>query len=134
MLITAARFSIAFSIRSADREHVILSGSGRFSARAFGHTPTMPRPFTGAAATEAVAVPCEIVTGNCGTVFVLLLTSSGWVLSSCASTSAISGLVGVTGGGVSAGSATSARQLYGVADSGSFGTDASGSASVFGWA
>src|SRR4051794_26657895 len=134
MLMTAARFWIAFSIWFAERENVICSGSGTLRARAFGHTPTMPRPFCGAAATDAVAVPCELVTGNCGVVFVLLVANSGWLLSSCASTSAISGLVAVTGGGVRAGSATSARQLYGVADSGSFGTLASGWASVPGCA
>src|SRR5262245_5503563 len=113
MLITAAPFWIAFSIWLADAEQVIWSGSGTLSARAFGQTPTMPTPFCGAAATDAVAVPCEFVTGNCGIVFVLLVANSGCVLSSCASTSAISGLVEVTGGGVSAGSATIARQLYG---------------------
>ena len=97
-------------------------GSGMLSARAFGHTPTMPRPLAGAAATEAVAVPCALATGKRWMVRVLLPANSVCACSSCVSISAISGLVGVTGGGVSAGSATTARQAFGGAESGSSGT------------
>src|ERR687896_691254 len=68
MLITAASRSIAVRIRSADREQEIRRGSGTFSARAPGQTPAMPTPFTGAAAIEAVAVPCESVTACSGSV------------------------------------------------------------------
>ena len=57
MLITAAPLSIAFAIPFAEPRHVISSGSGTLSARASGQTPTIPTPLTGAAATEAVAVP-----------------------------------------------------------------------------
>ena len=64
---------------------------------------------------HAVAVPCESVTGVPGSVAIVTdrPVHSGWVRSAAASTSAISGLSGVTGGGVSAGSATFARQSLG---------------------
>src|SRR5687768_15202263 len=118
MLITAAPRSIAVWIWSADREHLISSGSGTFSARAPGQTPTTPTPLTGAAATDAVAVPCGFDTANCWIVDMLPPCHSGCEMSSCASTSAISGLLPSTAGGVSAGSTTRSRQLYGVADRG----------------
>ena len=54
--------------RPTSRQVMLAAGSGTFSARAPGHTPTMPTPLTGAAATEAVAVPWELVTGNCSIV------------------------------------------------------------------
>jgi len=53
---------------------------------------------------------------------VALPPNSGWVASSCVSSSAISGLVGVTGGGARLRSAIAARQALGGADSGSSGT------------
>ena len=91
-------------------------------ARAPGQTPRMPMPFCGAAATDIVAVPCELSTGVPGSVATFgSPVHSGWVRSAAASTSAISGLSGVTGGGISTGSATVARQLFGGPDSGSSG-------------
>ena len=71
----------------------------------------------------AVAVPCELVTGWPGrTLKFGSPVHSGWVGSAAASTSAISGLSGVTGGGESAGSTTFLRQSFGRAESGSSGT------------
>ncbi len=64
MLITAAPAWIAWPIAFADAEQLISPSvpgtvwSGTLSARAPGQTPRMPIPFCGAAATEAVAVPC----------------------------------------------------------------------------
>src|SRR5689334_6871163 len=110
MLMTDAPASIAVAIWSPEAEQVIVLGSGTLSARAPGQTPTKPRPLTGAAATDAVAVPCAIVTGYLGIVVMWPPTNSGCGAYSWASTSAISGLADVTAGGVSAGSATSARQ------------------------
>ena len=135
MLITAARSSIALAICSVEREHVISAGSGTLSARAPGQTPTMPRPLAGAAATEAVAVPCELATGNWTRASVLPPSNSGCVLSSWASTSAMSGLAGVTAGGASAGSTTQSRQSSGGTDRGSWAKARwCGTASVSGWA
>ena len=119
MLITAAPLWIAVWIWLAEREQVIASGSGTLSARAPGHTPTIPTPLTGAAATEAVAVPCELVTANCGSVAVLPPANSGWLLSSWASTSAISGLVGRHGRRGEGRVGDDARQASGGTDSGS---------------
>src|SRR3954469_5122851 len=110
MLITAAPASIATAICFAAVSHGMSGGSGTLSARAPGHTPTIPTPLTGAAATDAVAVPCAIVTGYCEIVVVLPPANSGWLGSSWASTSAIRVLVGVTAGIGSAASATIERQ------------------------
>ena len=107
MLITAAPLCTAFAIASPEALQVAvpsLIGIGTLSTRAPGHTPTIPRPFCGAAATAAVAVPCGLVTG----VFPSTLMfgsprNSSWVRSAAASTSAISGLSGTTGGGVRSG-------------------------------
>src|SRR4051812_24794727 len=98
--------------------------SGTLSARAPGHTPRMPTPFCGAAATAAVAVPCRVVTGVPGAAVAKFGSPvhSGCVVSAAASTSAISGLVGVTAGGASDGSATALRQAFGGRDSGSSAT------------
>jgi hypothetical protein len=54
-------------------------------------------------------------------------------VSAMVSTSAISGLVGVTGGGSSDGETTWARHAFGVTDSGSSGT-ADTRVTAFGWA
>src|SRR3954454_16564980 len=120
MLITEAPLATACSIASPDAAHVISPSvpgevfSGTLSARAPGHTPRMPVPFCGAAATDSVAVPCELSTGVPGVVLTFGSPAhSGCVMSAAASTSAISGLCGVTGGGGSDGSATTARQLLG---------------------
>ncbi len=135
MLITAAPCSIAVAIWFVERRQVISSGSGTLSARAPGQTPRIPMPLAGAAAIDAVAVPCESVTGNRGSVVVLPPCHSACAGSSWTSTSAISGLAaGSTAGGTSDGSATTSRQLSGAADSGSGGTARCGSASVFGCA
>src|ERR671915_717401 len=119
MLMTAAPRSIAVAIRSAERAQLIDFGSGTLSALAPGHTPTIPTPFTGAAATDAVAVPCEAFTGSSGSVLVAPPTNSGCAGSSWLSTSAISGLVGVTAGGTRAGSTIPVRQSSGGTVSGS---------------
>ena len=66
MLITAAPLCTAFAIASPEALQVAvpsLIGIGTLSTRAPGHTPTIPMPFCGAAATAAVAVPCGLVTG-----------------------------------------------------------------------
>src|SRR3954470_18355427 len=133
MLITDAPFWTAASIASPDAEQVIspsvpgLVLSGTLSARAPGHTPRMPMPFCGAAATDIVAVPWALSTGVPGSVATFgSPVHSGWVRSAAASTSAIRGLCGPTGGGGIDGSATTERQLLGGADSGSAGTACSG--------
>ena len=66
------------------------------SARAPGQTPRMPTSFFGAAATAAVAVPCRLSSGRPPSVLVLESPNSGWVSSRRVSSSAISGLSGVT--------------------------------------
>src|SRR3954449_1536491 len=126
MLITDAPFWTALAIASPDASQVISPSvpgtvaSGTLSARAPGQTPRMPIPFSGAAATDIVAVPCAAVTGVPGTVATFgSPVHSGCVMSAAASTSAISGLWAVTGGGDSAGSATVRRQSLGAAESGS---------------
>src|ERR1043165_3483572 len=69
MLITAAPAATAWPIASAEAEQEIAPSvpgwvfKGTLSARAPGQTPRMPIPLAGAAATEAVAVPCRLVTG-----------------------------------------------------------------------
>src|SRR4051794_30932314 len=106
MLITPAPAAIARAIAWPDAEQVKLSlsdapavDSGTLSARAPGQTPRMPTPLAGAAATEAVAVPCRLVTGwPPSDVKFGSFVHSGCVVSAAASTSAISGLAGVTGG------------------------------------
>src|SRR3954453_5054620 len=129
MLMTAAPVLTAASIASPDASQVIrpsLPGtvsSGTLTARAPGQTPRMPIPLRGAAATDAVAVPWELVTALPGVVVNHgSPVHSAWLGSAAASTSAISGLWAVTGGGASAGSATLARQLLGGPESGSSGT------------
>ena len=128
MLITAAPAWMALPIASPEEAQVIppsvpgATGSGTLSARALGHTPRMPTPFSGAAATAAVAVPCELVTGTPGIVLKFPPAHSGCVASAAASTSAISGLVGATGGGMNACGATFARHAFGGVESGSSGT------------
>src|SRR3954453_6875209 len=108
MLITEAPSAMAWAIALPEAAQVKLSESeapsvesGTLSARAPGHTPRMPMPFCGAAATAAVAVPWRFVTGVPGTAVEKFGSPvhSGCVVSAAASTSAISGLVGVTGGG-----------------------------------
>ena len=110
MLITAAPARRAASIWRAESEQRMRDGSATFSARAPGHTPRLPTPLAAAAATAAVAVPWKSVSGWPPVVATLPDWNSGWVMSSWESTSAISGLVGVTGGGTSAGSTMRARQ------------------------
>src|SRR3954451_15315918 len=105
MLITAAPLSTALPIASAEAAQLISPSvpgtvrSGTFSARAPGQTPRIPTAFAGAAATDAVAVPCRLVTGVPGRVVKFgSLVPSWYVVSAAASTSAIRGLCGVTGG------------------------------------
>src|SRR3954466_294302 len=102
MLMTAAPWLMASAMPSAEDWQVMIFGSGTLSARAPGHTPTMPRWLTGAAATDAVAVPCSLVIGQRLIVVMLLPWNSGCVWLSWASTRAIRGLEGVRTGGVSA--------------------------------
>ncbi len=130
MLITAAPAATACAIPSPEASQVISPlvpgtvASGTLSVRAPGQTPMMPIPFCGAEATEAVAVPCESVTARPGTVAMFGSPVHSWcVTSAAASTSAISGLSGATGGGVSEGAATLARQSLGGPESGSSGTE-----------
>src|SRR4051812_4914527 len=120
MLMTLAPDSTALAIASPDASQLISPSvpgtvfSGTLSVRAPGQTPRMPIPFWGAAATDAVAVPWGLVTGVPGIVVKFgSPVHSGCVMSAAASTSAISGLWGVTGGGSWSGAATWARQSFG---------------------
>src|SRR4051794_8911405 len=122
MLITAAPAWMALPIASPEEAHVIppsvpgATGSGTLSARALGHTPRTPTPFSGAAATAGVAVPCELVTGTRGMVLKFPPAHSGCVASAAASTNAIRGLVGTTAGGMNVRGATFARHAFGGLD------------------
>src|SRR6478736_1380528 len=122
MLITAAPVLTASSMPSPEAAQVISPSvlgtvsSGTLSARALGHTPRMPTPFSGAAATAAVAVPCELVTGTPGMVLKFPPAHSGCVASAAASTNAIRGLVGTTAGGMNVRGATFARHAFGGLD------------------
>src|SRR3954453_12050489 len=133
MLKIEAPLLTAVAIASPEASQVICPSvpgdvfSGTLSARAPGQTPRIPIPFWGAAATDIVAVPWELSTGVPGMVETFgSPVHSGWLRSAAASTSAISGLCGPTGGGGIDGSATTERQLLGGADSGSAGTACSG--------
>src|SRR6476619_6555915 len=105
MLMTDAPLWMAWAIALPEAAQLKFSEppevcSATLSARAPGQTPRMPIPLAGAAATEAVAVPCRFVTGLAGVVAKLgSPVHSLCVVSAAASTSAISGLVGVTVGG-----------------------------------
>src|SRR3954465_8071551 len=125
MLMTLAPLSTALAIASPEASQLISPSvpgtvlSGTLSVRAPGHTPRMPIPFWGALATEAVAVPCGLVTAVPGIVAKFgSPVHSGCVVSAAASTSAISGLWGVTGGGVRSGEAIWERQWFGGPESG----------------
>ena len=118
MLITAAPARRAALIWRAESEQRISAGRATLSARAPGKTPRLPTPLAAAAATAAVAVPWKSVSDWPPVVVMLPVANSGWVMSSWESTSAISGLDGVTAGGASAGSTTRSRQGE-AADSGS---------------
>src|SRR3954447_10310299 len=129
MLITAAPVLTAASIASPEAEQVISPSvpgtvaSGTLTARALGHTPRIPIPLAGAAATDAVAVPCWLVTAWPGSeVKKRSPVHSGWVTSAAASTRAINGEVSVTGGGATVGATTFLRQSLGAAESGSSAT------------
>src|SRR4051795_2792878 len=129
MLITAAPVLTASSMPSPEAAQVISPSvlgtvsSGTLIARAPGQTPRMPTPLRGAAATDAVAVPWELVTWWPGSVEKKRSPAhSPCVTSAAASTSAIIGEVSVTGGGAIAGSTTLLRQALGGPDSGSSGT------------
>ena len=110
MLMTAAPCSIAREMPATESSQRISSGSGTLSARMPGQTPRMPTSFFGAAATDAVSVPWAERTGRPPSVETLPPANSGWVWSSWESTSASSGLCGVTGGGIRRGSTIAARQ------------------------
>jgi hypothetical protein len=135
MLITAARLRIAVRTARAEAEQVRASApTGMLSARAPGQTPRMPTSFLGAAATDAVAVPWRLSSGRSPSVETLPPANSGCVSSRRVSMSAISGLVGVTGGGARFGLATAARQLSGGTDFGSSATAWLVGRSASGWA
>ena len=110
MLMTAAPCAIARLMPVTESAQRISSGSGTLSARMPGQTPRMPTSFFGAEATAAVSVPWAEATGSPPRVERLPPANSGWAASSWESTSASSGLGGVTGGGTSAGSTIAARQ------------------------
>ena len=76
-----------------------------------GQIPSIPRPFVGAAATAAVAVPCSSWTGCAPTELIRPPTNSGWLSSSLESISASFGLEAVTAGGSSPSSTTAGRHL-----------------------
>ena len=119
MLITAAPARTARAIARAESEQRICCpfGSGTLSARAPGQMPSIPTPLAGAAATVAVAVPWKSASGPPPSVVMFDPAISGWVASRTVSTSAISGLVGATGG-ATAPPTTKSRQPA-CADSGS---------------
>src|SRR3954452_15829297 len=105
MLITDAPDSTAWAIASPEASQVIAPSvpgtvlSGTLTARAPGQTPRIPTPFCGATATDIVAVPCGFSSGNPPRLDTFgSPVHSVWVMSAAASTSAISGLWGVTGG------------------------------------
>src|SRR2546423_2198767 len=99
MLMTWAFALMAVRIPCTESAQVISPGSATLSARIPGQMPRMPVWLEGAAATAAVAVPCSLTTGWLPTVETLPPRNSGCVAASWESTSASSGLVGVTGGG-----------------------------------
>src|SRR3954462_1587529 len=140
MLITDAPAAIALAIAAPDAAQLVSPSvpavvrSGPFRASAPGHTPRMPMPLAGAAATAAVAVPCRLSTGVPGIVVKFgSPVHSGCVTSAAASTRAMSGLCGDTTGGVGDGSATCARQALGGPDKGSL-APCLVCSSTFGWA
>src|ERR1700710_1048134 len=129
MLITAAPAWTAWPTGAAQAAQLISPSvpgtvlGGTLRAGAPGQTPRRPIALAGAVATAAVAVPCRLVTGVPGIVVKFgSFVHSGCVVSAAASTSAISGLAGVTSGGVRLGSATCARQALGLTESGSSAT------------
>ncbi len=111
MLITAAPRRTARAIAREESEQRICwpFGSGTLSARAPGQTPSIPTPLAGAAATVAVAVPWKSASCVPPSVAMFEPAISGWLVSTIVSTSAISGLAGVTAG-ATAGPTTKSRQ------------------------
>ena len=122
MLMTAAPALIDCEMPRADCAHVMRlpSGSGTFSARAPGQMPSVPTPLAGAAATVAVAVPWELASCAPPSVAMFEPATSGWLTSSCVSTSAISGLVGATGGGTAPSTTASRQRANGDSGSGAW--------------
>ena len=110
MLMTAAPCSIARAIPVTEFAQRISFGSETLTARMPGQTPRMPTSFFGAAATAAVSVPWALWSGKPPSVERLPPANSGWLTSAVESTSASSGLCGVTGGGTRLGSTIAARQ------------------------
>src|SRR3954447_12554357 len=131
MLIAAAwAFSAAAMLR-AESEHVmrLTSGSATLSTRAPGQMPRMPTPFAGAAAAVLVAVPWKSTTGPAPVLKIPDPTISGWVRSIWVSTIAISGLVGVTGGGTCPSTTWALQPAEGESGSGAGGTGPGGAGS-----
>ena len=110
MLMTAAPCSIARAMPATESAQRISSGSATLSARMPGQTPRMPTSFFGAEATAAVSVPWADRSGRPPRVERLPPANSGWLGSAWESTSASSGLCGVTGGGTRLGSTITPRQ------------------------
>ncbi len=110
MLITAAPCSIARAMPATELAQRISFGRLTLSARMPGQTPRMPLSFLGAAAMAAVSVPCALSIGKPPSVERLPPANSGWLTSAVESTSASSGLAGVTGGGTRLGATIAARQ------------------------
>src|SRR5215207_11779130 len=101
MLITAAPALTAVAMPRADSEQGIWRvGTGTLSVRAPGQTPRKPTWLAGAAATVVVAVPYKSAGGSAPALVMPEPAISGWPRSICVSTTAISGLAGVTAGGI----------------------------------
>src|SRR3954470_9374038 len=123
MLMTAAPALMRLPIWATESAQLIMSGEGNaaLSARIPGQIPMMPFPLTGAAATDAVAVPWpnDVSGGRVPIVLKLLPGHSGWLMSGIESTNPSSGLVGATGGVGVAGLTTALRHhCCGVSGSG----------------
>src|SRR3954468_8469482 len=123
MLMTAAPALMRLPIWATESAQLIMSGEGNaaLSARIPGQIPMMPFPLTGAAATDAVAVPWpNAVSGTSVPIVLKLLPAhAGWVMWGIESRSASSGLVGATGGVGVAGLTTALRHhCCGVSGSG----------------
>src|SRR3954447_19316707 len=111
MLITVAPALSTLPMPATESAQLICVGSAELTATMPGQMPMMPWPLTGAAATEAVAVPwpISVSTGSALSVLKLLPVHSRWVMSGIESTRPSFGLVGVTGGVGVVGATTALR-------------------------
>ena len=120
MLMTVAPALSTLPMPATESAQVICAGRAELTANIPGQMPMMPVPFTGAAATAAVAVPwpISVSTGSALSVEKLLPTHSGWLMSGIESTRP--SLAVGAGGGVGVVGATTALRHHccGVSGSG----------------